>query len=112
MKQDLIESLATHADFHVGNEHYDKSREEQQRIFMETYTALVIEECRTALSPMLRDMVSRGRAHELIKEHFGVGEQPACQHDWYSAKNQVVVNGSVCVKCGAIDPREPEELKQ
>lgn len=34
-----------------------------------------------------------------------------CKHEWYSAKNQYVLNGSVCVRCGAIDPREPEELK-
>ena len=27
-----------------------------------------------ALSPMLRDMVSRGQAYDLIKQHFGVEE--------------------------------------
>lgn len=43
---------------------------------------------------------------ELLTQHFTV-----CDHHWYSAKNPVVVNGSVCIKCGAIDPREPEELK-
>ena len=43
--------------------------------------------------------------------HFGVEELPVCKHDWYSAKNPVVQNGSVCVICGAIDAREPEELK-
>jgi len=48
---------------------------------------------------------------EQIKQHFGVEELPVCKHDWYSAKNPVVQNGSVCVKCYAIDPREPEELK-
>jgi len=46
-----------------------------------------------------------------IKEHFGVEELSVCKHDWYSAKNPVVQNGSVCVICGAIDAREPEELK-
>jgi len=46
-----------------------------------------------------------------IKEHFGVEDLPVCKHDWYSAKNPVVQNGSVCVICGAIDAREPEELK-
>lgn len=46
-----------------------------------------------------------------IKQHFGVEEKTVCHHDWHSAKNPVVLNGSVCVKCGAIDPREPEELK-
>jgi hypothetical protein len=48
---------------------------------------------------------------EKIKQHFGVEELPVCKHEWYSAKNQYVLNGSVCVKCYAIDPREPEELK-
>lgn len=46
-----------------------------------------------------------------IKEHFGVEDLPVCKHDWYGAKNPVVQNGSVCVICGAIDAREPEELK-
>ena len=41
---------------------------------------------------------------------FGVEEKTVCHHDWYNAKNPVVLNGSVCVICGAIDPREPEEL--
>jgi len=48
---------------------------------------------------------------EQIKQHFGVEELPVCKHDWYSAKNPVVQNGSVCVICGAIDAREPEELR-
>ena len=34
----------------------------------------IIEHCGIALSPMLRDMVSRGQAYDLIKEHFGVEE--------------------------------------
>ena len=46
-----------------------------------------------------------------IEKHFGVEELDVCKHDWYSAKNPVVQNGSVCVICGAIDAREPEELK-
>ena len=46
-----------------------------------------------------------------FRNHFGVEELPVCKHDWYSAKNPVVQNGSVCVICGAIDAREPEELK-
>jgi hypothetical protein len=48
---------------------------------------------------------------EMIREHFGVEEQSTCIHDWYSAKNPVVLNGSVCVICGAINAREPKELK-
>lgn len=74
MNQQLIEDCVTHAEFHVGNEHYMKSSEEQRRIWVETYTKLVVEECCKALNPMLRDMVSRGRAADLIKERFGVTE--------------------------------------
>ena len=40
----------------------------------EKFAELIIRECGVALSPMLRDMVSRGQAYNLIKEHFGVEE--------------------------------------
>jgi hypothetical protein len=36
------------------------------------FAELIVRECGVALSPMLRDMVSRGQAYDLIKEHFGV----------------------------------------
>ena len=47
---------------------------------LDTYTQEAIErlfqmtvlECSVALNPMLRDMISRGQAVELIKQHFGV----------------------------------------
>ena len=47
---------------------------------LDTYTQEAIErlieltvlECGVALSPMLRDMISRGQAFDLIKQHFGV----------------------------------------
>jgi hypothetical protein len=38
------------------------------------FAELIIKECGVALSPMLRDMVSRGQAYDLIKDHFGVEE--------------------------------------
>jgi len=38
------------------------------------FAELIVGECGVALSPMLRDMVSRGQAFDLIKEHFGVEE--------------------------------------
>jgi len=41
---------------------------------MEKFAELIIKQCGVALHPMLRDMVSRGQAYELIKEHFGVEE--------------------------------------
>ncbi len=41
---------------------------------MEKFAELIVQECEVALSPMLRDMVSRGQAYDLIKKHFGVEE--------------------------------------
>ena len=38
----------------------------------EKFASLIVKECGVALSPMLRDMVSRGQAYDLIKQHFGV----------------------------------------
>ena len=40
----------------------------------EVFARLIIQECSVALNPMLRDMVSRGQAYDLIKQHFGVEE--------------------------------------
>ena len=40
----------------------------------EKFAQLIVKECGVALSPMLRDMVSRGQAYDLIKKHFGVEE--------------------------------------
>jgi len=39
---------------------------------MDKFAELIVQECGVALSPMLRDMISRGQAVELIKKHFGV----------------------------------------
>ena len=41
---------------------------------IEKFAELIVKECGVALSPMLRDMVSRGQAFDLIKKHFGVEE--------------------------------------
>jgi hypothetical protein len=34
------------------------------------FVELIIKECGVALNPMLRDMISRGKAYDLIKDHF------------------------------------------
>ena len=39
---------------------------------IEKFAELIVRECSVALSPMLRDMISRGQAVDLIKQHFGV----------------------------------------
>ena len=38
----------------------------------EKFAELIVRECGVALSPMLRDMISRGQAYDMIKQHFGV----------------------------------------
>ena len=38
------------------------------------FAELIVRECGVALTPMLRDMISRGQAYNLIKQHFGVEE--------------------------------------
>ena len=45
---------------------------ETEIIFREKFAELIVKECRVALTPMLRDMISRGQAYNLIKQHFGV----------------------------------------
>ena len=47
---------------------------ETQVNFLEKFAELIVKECEVALSPILRDMVSRGQAYDLIKKHFGVEE--------------------------------------
>ena len=41
---------------------------------VEKFAELIVRECGVALSPMLRDMISRGQAFDLIKRHFGEEE--------------------------------------
>jgi hypothetical protein len=43
-----------------------------QRAAIEQFAELIVRECGVALSPMLRDMMSRGQAYDMIKEHFGI----------------------------------------
>jgi hypothetical protein len=38
----------------------------------EKFAELIVGECGVALSPMLRDMISRGQGVDLIKQHFGM----------------------------------------
>ncbi len=44
----------------------------KQIVILEKFAELIVRECGIALSPMLRDMISRGQAYDLIKDHFGV----------------------------------------
>lgn len=70
MNKDLIDALETHAEFHVGNEHYDKSFEEQQRIFVEFFARLIVQECLFKIEVWEQD--SRNHVSYLLKQHFGI----------------------------------------
>lgn len=39
---------------------------------LEKFAELIIEDACRALNPMLRDMISRGQAVDLIRKHFGI----------------------------------------
>jgi len=74
-----IRELAEHCDFYIGNEHYDKSHEEQQRLFMEKFAHLIVREC---VKVMYDNAIERKVGLEIDKrptyyaaailEHFGV----------------------------------------
>ena len=77
----MNERIRELAKNHLVHEHfsrYGELVEEKQYEFypdeLEDFAQLVIKECEVALSPMLRDMISRGQAVDLIKQHFGVEE--------------------------------------
>jgi len=63
---DRIKELTIEAGKTIpGDKHIDAD-------FCEKFAELIVKECGIALSPMLRDMISRGQAYDIIKEHFGV----------------------------------------
>jgi len=59
----LLESGATVAGINAG--YFDD-------LDVEKFVELIVKECYVALNPMLRDMISRNQAYDLIKQHFGV----------------------------------------
>lgn len=64
-----IRELAEHCDFYVGNEHSDASHEEQQRLFLEKFAELIVEECAEFVE---QDQGSGEVLSYRLKEHFGV----------------------------------------
>ena len=64
-----IDKLMHKAGAYFGGEGVDYSNFDPKK-----FAELIVKECGVALSPMLRDMVSRGQAFDLIKQHFGVEE--------------------------------------
>ena len=46
--------------------------DEYDRGAVERLIYMVIDECAKSMRPHLRDMISRGQAADIIKQHFGV----------------------------------------
>jgi hypothetical protein len=71
-KQNKIQKIAAQAyeDVIKNTPSFLVTRE----MFEQQFAKTMIKECQVALKPMLRDMVSRGQAYDLIREHFGVEE--------------------------------------
>ena len=72
IKLALDAGLLNYVDHETPRRYFINGHADQEEV--EKFAQLIIEECSVALSPMLRDMVSRGQAYDLIKEHFGVEE--------------------------------------
>ena len=76
----LINDLAEHCDFYVGNEHYMETPEEKQRIWTEKFAELVMQECLDILNERKDQAIDMGWnvdeamscAAMHIQEHFGV----------------------------------------
>ena len=60
------------SDFLCESENRDIETSETQTLAFEKFAELIVQECGVALSPMLRDMISRDQAYNLIKEHFRI----------------------------------------
>jgi hypothetical protein len=60
LADEAVNSIPDHVDFDIPD------------VFKQKFADMIVKECGVALSPMLRDMVSRGQAYDLIKQHFGV----------------------------------------
>jgi len=61
----LVKSLLARA-------HLDAPDIKDTNWIAERFAQLILLECNMALQPYLRDMISRGKACDLINDHFGV----------------------------------------
>ena len=72
-----IRELAEHCDFYVGNEHYNESHEEKQRLWVEKFAELSVRECIDIASQedfdvMMKEGYPCSQTAKKIKEHFGI----------------------------------------
>jgi hypothetical protein len=72
---ELIRELAEQAGITTNLDTYcEKDMNKWVDYYSEKFAELIIKECEVALNPMLRDMISRGQAVDLIERHFGIEE--------------------------------------
>lgn len=69
---------------------------------LEYFAELIVRKC-----AQIAYNSPQGTADGAILAHFDI-----CDHEWVSAKNAVVQNGSICAKCHRISSHEPEELNR
>ena len=74
MNERIKELYKQSRDFYYEDEYLDYSEKERTQKIQTMFAELIVRECGVALSPMLRDQISRGKAFDLIKQHFGVEE--------------------------------------
>ena len=72
MNERIKQLVKQAADY--ANTYSDAGADVWFEIYNKKFAELIVKECRVALTPMLRDMISRGQAYNLIKQHFGVEE--------------------------------------
>jgi hypothetical protein len=67
----LAAKHALYVDGGAGKTNYTFTKES-----LKEFTELIVKECEVALKPpiQVRDVISRGQAYNLIKQHFGVEE--------------------------------------
>lgn len=57
--------------------------------WLETFAKLIIQECQSAMQPMLRDMISRGQAVDLMDKHFGITTETRYQDSIRRGANEI-----------------------
>lgn len=69
-----IRELAEHCDFYVGNEHYNESHEEKQRLWTEKFAELIIYECLSICEELGDKGMDGHYCADKILKHFKIGE--------------------------------------
>lgn len=70
--KELAKQLGYNVNYKPSDDETDREYQVVSNDFAEKFAELIVKECYVALFPALRDMISRGQAYDLIKQHFGV----------------------------------------